>query len=400
MIDIFFAATADSVADSDLVRKLIQLIAYAAPYFLIPWTFKAGMGVFGALTGAVNDRSRGGFDRLRKARQNKRAATWQRARNFERFKAPGLRKLNTAIGAGANPRSMLGGKTGVLAAREGGRLAQAAADLENDKIFQAHKNDDKFLAALANRQLATDNLKSAQAKLTEARASGDQDKINAAQADVDARTYGLTAAGRVASKNMRSTQAAAFDAWTKTGYEVSAGQKGYEEIRSTAEKISGGDPGVMSSMMNQAQYNLKGALRPDLGGLNNGAVGTRETIKSGIRKLNNYGRGQGKTELYHGGAEAWLGVSSADEAFGPKLGQIMASGGEQQLKDVAEWHGMLRADYQGATDGNKLEIMKQIEAIESARVGGTPEERETFAKKLAENNASARTYVDRSELDK
>lgn len=48
----------------------IALIATYIPYFLIPKAFSMASGVIGNLTGMVNDRSRGAFDRIRKYRQD------------------------------------------------------------------------------------------------------------------------------------------------------------------------------------------------------------------------------------------------------------------------------------------------------------------------------------------
>ena len=65
--------------------NFVKLIAYIAPYFLIPLTFKFGLGVFGNLAGMVNDRSRGFFDKQRKGREASRAGARQRAREGKRF---------------------------------------------------------------------------------------------------------------------------------------------------------------------------------------------------------------------------------------------------------------------------------------------------------------------------
>lgn len=78
-MDIFFHQTfimAD-IFNVGLFGLFVQITAYIAPYFLIPAAFRAGMGAFGALTGIVNDRSRGLFDRAKKGRQEARARGWE-----------------------------------------------------------------------------------------------------------------------------------------------------------------------------------------------------------------------------------------------------------------------------------------------------------------------------------
>jgi hypothetical protein len=66
----FFAATVDTTFGG-ATGTFIKLIAYIAPYFFIPATFKYGLGVFGNVAGMINDRGRGIFDRQRKYRQGK-----------------------------------------------------------------------------------------------------------------------------------------------------------------------------------------------------------------------------------------------------------------------------------------------------------------------------------------
>lgn len=52
------------------LNQAMSLIATYAPYFLIPKAFSMAGGVIGNLSGMVNDRGRGAFDRLKKFRQD------------------------------------------------------------------------------------------------------------------------------------------------------------------------------------------------------------------------------------------------------------------------------------------------------------------------------------------
>lgn len=63
-----FAAVIGSTGGT-LINTLLKLIAYIAPYFFIPATFKIAGGLFATLSGVVNDRGRGLFDRGKKYRQ-------------------------------------------------------------------------------------------------------------------------------------------------------------------------------------------------------------------------------------------------------------------------------------------------------------------------------------------
>lgn len=55
----------------DVLNPLMKLAAYMLPYAFIPFTFKFAGGVFATVTGVVNDRSKGLFDRQRQSRQQK-----------------------------------------------------------------------------------------------------------------------------------------------------------------------------------------------------------------------------------------------------------------------------------------------------------------------------------------
>ena len=63
---VFAAVTFES--NPSVLGKVIGFLAYFAPYFLIPLTVKFAGGLLRQLGGFVNDRSKGGFDRLRQGR--------------------------------------------------------------------------------------------------------------------------------------------------------------------------------------------------------------------------------------------------------------------------------------------------------------------------------------------
>lgn len=66
-------ASVISDTEPSVTAFFFKIIAYIAPFFFIPATFKYGLGVFGNLAGVVNDRSRGLFDRQRKKREGLKA---------------------------------------------------------------------------------------------------------------------------------------------------------------------------------------------------------------------------------------------------------------------------------------------------------------------------------------
>lgn len=143
-----FASVANNGGSGDTIGSFIAFAAYFGPYFLIPATFKFAGGALRQIGGFVNDRGRGGFDRLRKARQEnigkrvKAAQTGGIYRNdFGQFNFRGKQR---SIGRMANT---LGNYT--LDAKDSGRVKAGDlgvpgfgryADVMKDKI------DDQTLA--------------------------------------------------------------------------------------------------------------------------------------------------------------------------------------------------------------------------------------------------------------
>lgn len=78
------------------LRGLIAFIAYFAPYFIIPKAFSMAGGALGNLSGMVNDRSKGAFDRLSNFRGN-------RAKDrVKRFRSGGVYDKSTRRGRFGN----------------------------------------------------------------------------------------------------------------------------------------------------------------------------------------------------------------------------------------------------------------------------------------------------------
>lgn len=65
------------------LQLLLVIIAYAAPYFMIPLTLRFAGGLVATLGGFANDKGRGVFDRLKKGRHARMADRFERAGNNE-----------------------------------------------------------------------------------------------------------------------------------------------------------------------------------------------------------------------------------------------------------------------------------------------------------------------------
>ncbi len=143
-----FAAVAIS-GGGDSIGSFIAFGAYFAPYFMIPATFKLAGGALRNISGAVNDRGRGGFDRLKKARQANTGKRIKAARSggIYRDDFGSFGKKGRSIGKMAN-------KFGAYtldadeqlqydAGKKGGRLGRALFGRKAD-IMESQINDQKI----------------------------------------------------------------------------------------------------------------------------------------------------------------------------------------------------------------------------------------------------------------
>jgi hypothetical protein len=122
-------------------NQVIGFLAYFAPYFLIPLTFKFAGGFLRQLGGFVNDRGKGGFDRLRNFRGKRREAGWQRIKSGNLFRtAPGNSykgRLNRAYGTAGqfNPDEV--SLNPMNWRKESGSLRSRAIGVEAQKAFES-----------------------------------------------------------------------------------------------------------------------------------------------------------------------------------------------------------------------------------------------------------------------
>ncbi len=96
-----FAQVAAKV-NAGVIGQLIFIIAYFAPYFLIPLAFRLAGGLVATVGGVVNDRSKGAFDRLKNYRSNKFKTNMQKVAEGRRFNELGQFQSNNLLARTAN----------------------------------------------------------------------------------------------------------------------------------------------------------------------------------------------------------------------------------------------------------------------------------------------------------
>lgn len=153
--------SAIALNNGGLFNQMVGFAAYFAPYFLIPATFKLAGGALRQIGGFVNDRSRGGFDRLRKQRANQMKQIGQDMRSGEATRILGpakpnslRRRVNTGlqktahVGAAGLRPSMW--RENIAQSIAGLDARGASKDLINDASFASIRGNDTLSEALAD----------------------------------------------------------------------------------------------------------------------------------------------------------------------------------------------------------------------------------------------------------
>lgn len=238
------------VLDNSFIGLFVQLTAYILPYFLIPAALKAGMGAFGALTGMINDRSRGLFDRQRKRREGLRA---ERNQRFRTGTGTGLFGQSSAI-RGAGLRT--GAGTLGVGARGRKRLATYRSTVAQDTV----KND----AQLNQLALASD-----EGIAIAALSGGTRGGAEQASRDLAA-SWTRAAIARNGGAPLNQDQAAAIERRRQSGLDDALGisggltsaraeAAGQLMMQNKARAIEGGDWGVVQNGINRLHGNNRDA---------------------------------------------------------------------------------------------------------------------------------------------
>lgn len=135
------AQVSASSKSPDAFGMAIVMIAWFAPYFLIPKTFQLAGSAFANIAGMANDKSRGAFDRLKNFRGQRMSERGARARsgdlfNNDRLNALTSRATTRNFGFGARGRSAYQQKE-TLASMEHAKSAAGQASQYHDGLLRA-----------------------------------------------------------------------------------------------------------------------------------------------------------------------------------------------------------------------------------------------------------------------
>lgn len=260
-------------AEGWLLDPLMKLTAYILPYAMIPFTFKAAGGVFSSLTGMVNDRSKGAFDRLRKGRQEgmkqighnmKSGRGFRGGENVLNRRSQQLAHINKA---GLRPSMWGSNIQSAINTTEMQEIAKAMEDPEYAPI----KGDDTLNRAIADWAHSGSMDARDLTKLLQARGYGGYDASKSAEENAAA----LATINRSASyaMRMRRKMSGAGLEQMAVGQAIAGGTEyTAEEAWEAAARASHGDQAALAAMVNKGRGASMNAGRVDVGGNGFGAT--------------------------------------------------------------------------------------------------------------------------------
>lgn len=326
---IFSAVTLKGGVGGGVVAQAIGLIAYFAPYFLLPMAARMATGVIGNIAGFVNDKHRGAFDRLKGARQN---ATQRNVANMKagtRFNNGALNALTARastpfLGYGRRGRESYDNKM-ALAAGEFAKSRHGMGAQFKDPVLQAKTYRSE---AEARQRLAADfgmnNPEDVEKAIAGAKASG-----------------GFGAAQQVwAAKQLAATG---------TGYDSEA------HMLSTIARVAGNNDVLADSMWGEMRGTSERAGRNDL----KAGYGTGSKILQNIRSANAT-RGSAMTaqdledDTSVGGFQAQLQDFGVEAARGVDNYSAMSRNKPKSVGNMMKRMDQARGRYQRTLDQETL----------------------------------------------
>lgn len=305
------------------INHVVGLIAYFLPYFALPFTFRLAGGALATLGGLVNDRSRGGFDRLKKFRQQGMARKHQmRMEGETRF--------------GSTKAGSLYRRTALL-----GDPNSGAASLSRAGRAKFRETERKMLARHSDEMLKNDNM----------RAAGDDDAMEIAQTAHNGREFVQQYSKRVFDAEqklaVREGRAMKFD---KNG----ADQMAYESLGLT-ESSFGARMGT--NAMKVAAFKAQ----------QSSVTGYKDTDEEYLRRFQDAGKMVAAGLMTESDAMATIKqnkarVEASGTSFGVGMTKIRDAARGKTL-DTRDLEDMMDSTLEGLTPGSLIGARKEAGAM-------------------------------------
>lgn len=260
------------------INQIIAFVAYFAPYFMIPFTFRLAGGAIATIGGLVNNNSRGAFDRLKKYRTGQVDKNIQGMATGNRFqgdskaaKAFNEFTRNAALvpHAGFNPAKM-GQRMQAAGSRH--TYDEAVEAMEKNSAVAAVIGNDDYLQAALKHPGDEKGMRSylQQAGYSEQAADQGVAAIRAARRSVSNEVFDVAAA-----MALPGTGTAFKPVYDDQGNLVSGGAG---EMHEVINEAAGDDRVLANRMLVKARSGAAGARRFDLAG---GGFGSQSQVLEG-----------------------------------------------------------------------------------------------------------------------
>ena len=345
--------------DVDVFTKLAAVIAYFAPYAMIPLTFKFAGGLISNVGGMVNDRSRGILDGRRKRNAEGNALRRQANATGTRFResknnyaAKAFNRVSGGIGVGAR-----GGFGMSTRGRQQFAIRRAAfqeGKLQDASWVMAARNDDVARAGTYG------SFKDAKAGLTDHFKSVVNDDGTRKYTDQEAEDKAVQTAkmasgtvgfgnGQAAFKQMLSNGTAFTDA---------------ADVAATIERVAGGDKDTEAHLLGYSKANQKSVMRHELSGADSGLVEATRKLRMAKKKGEGVDEAQAEvTRLTH---KAHLEGAKSLDSY--SLGKL--KGASVKNLSASATHELEQARTQGVNDDTRL-AAAVLQDIEQSSAQGT-----------------------------
>lgn len=255
--------SAISAQQDGAVTDFVAIIAYFAPYFLLPMTFRLAGGAIATIGGMANDRSRGAFDRLKNFRGNQMSKNWNDIKSSRRFKGGTENnfrgRINRGLGMAANaPAAISADGTTFRPGKWRSSVRSGVSNHAFDHAMEATEKDAAFRAIAPDDDMLSAGL---HGKGTEADVRSYLEARGRKGKHLEDSVRSVMAAKRSLGDEQYRIAAAVGIAGTKTGY---AG--GFHEMAEALGEASGGDKQLAARMLGVARGQAGRAGRVDLAG--------------------------------------------------------------------------------------------------------------------------------------
>jgi hypothetical protein len=247
---IFAKVSADMGGMNQFAQFAMIIMGFFGPLLLIPATLKLSGGAFSALSGAMNNRGKGVFDRLKGVRANEAQRNWANTKAGNRFK--GSNRVTARMNRiGFGVASGTAGGFGV--GKRGANYKDEFTMTNSDELMKTQAWRGNMFKDSAMRALTYGSETEAQRELKARVQSGKMEQSEMDESMIAAKRIGYGVTSQVAAARQLAIN--------KTGFEDSA------DAMETIERVTGNNGVLGTSLKENIKYTSKGVGRHDLGNL-------------------------------------------------------------------------------------------------------------------------------------